>query len=181
MTTKRRSAITGLWSIFLLALVTVLQSLVANAESPFAENKRTVLPSEAATTILKWYAADDSWITSEWVVTSENLDLLERALALELKRADFRQSSFKTHVFYRQYMPAQWNGLHLIVVNGFYASASDMFPDKDIDPDKWKHELLTAFGGGCGFWRAIYIVEQNKFMVLHSLSHHATVICNAPK
>jgi hypothetical protein len=102
-------------------------------------------------------------------------------LGLALAKAGFDTMSFKTRSFYRQYMPAQWKGLHLIVVNGFYASASDMFPDKGIDPDKWKHEILTAFGGGCGFWRAIYIVEQDRLMALQPHSHLATVVCNGPK
>jgi hypothetical protein len=181
MTTRCRVAITGLPSITLSVFLTVLQSAVANAAPLFDETKRVILPSEAATTILKWYVPDSNWSTTEWPISWDKLDLLEIALASALAKAGVRQMSFKTQGFYRQYMPAQWKGLHLIVVNGFYASASDLFPDKGIDPDKWKHELLTAFGGGCGFWRAIYIDEENRLMTLRPHSHHATVICNAPK
>jgi len=107
-----------------LVLLTVLQSAVANAEPRFDETKRVILPSEAATTILKWYVADGNWSTAEWPISSENLDLVEVALASALAKEGFQQMSFKTQVFYRQYMPAQWKGLHLIVVNGFYRSAS---------------------------------------------------------
>jgi hypothetical protein len=57
----------------------------------------------------------------------------------------------------------------------------DMFPDQGIDPYLLKHKLLWAFGGGCGFWQAIYIVEQNRLMVLKGRGYHATVLCNGPK
>ncbi len=101
-----------------------MHSAVANTGPMFDETKRVVLPGEAATTILKWYVADDAWSTSEWAISSENLDLLEVALSSALAKAGFGTMSFKTWSFYRQYMPAQWKGLHLIVVNGFYESAS---------------------------------------------------------
>ena len=70
---------------------------------------------------------------------------------------------------------------YLIVVNGCDKSASDMFPDQGIDPDLWKHKLLWAFGGDCGSWQAIYIVEQNRLMVLKGRGYHATVLCSGPK
>jgi hypothetical protein len=172
----------GLWSIALLILLSNRNAAVANAEPLFDQTKWVVLPAEAATTILKWYVPDHAWTTSEWEINSEVLGPLEVALASGLARAGVRQMSFKTQNFYRQYMPARWKGLRLIVVNGFYESASDMFPDKGIDPDQWKHELSTVFGGGCGFWRAIYIVEQNRLMVLQEQGgSRSTVICNGPK
>jgi hypothetical protein len=131
----------------LLILLSHGYAVVANAEPLFDQTKRAVLPSEAATTILKWYVPDRAWITSEWGVSSEALDPLEVALAAGLAKAGVSQTSFKIRDFYRQHMPARWKKLHLIVVNGFYESASDMFSDKGIDPEQWKHELLTAFGG----------------------------------
>jgi hypothetical protein len=88
----------------LFTLLTVLQSAVANAEPLFDETKRVILPSEAATTILKWYVADGNWSTAEWPISSENLDLLEVALASALAKEGFQYMSFKTQVFYRQYM-----------------------------------------------------------------------------
>jgi hypothetical protein len=40
----------------------------------------------------------------------------------------------------------------------------------------------VSFGGGCYQWRAVYIVEQNRFMVLQSHGgRRSTVICNGPK
>jgi hypothetical protein len=87
----------------------------------------------------------------------------------------------KTYGYYRQYMPARWQGLHLIVVNGFYQSASEMFPGKGLLADKWKHELLSAFGGGCLFWRAAFVVEKNGFLTMNAPGHQATLLCNAPK
>jgi hypothetical protein len=54
MTTKRRVAISGLWSIAVGVLLTRLHSAVANAGPLFDETKRVVLPSKAATTILEW-------------------------------------------------------------------------------------------------------------------------------
>ena len=54
-------------------------------------------------------------------------------------------------------MPAKWKGLHLIVVNGSYASNSELHPnDKRIDLDDWKHKFMLIFGDGCGFWNAAY-------------------------
>jgi hypothetical protein len=39
-------------------------------------------------------------------------------------------------------------GLHLIVVNGFYASNSELYPnDNLIDPDDWKREGMGIFDG----------------------------------
>jgi hypothetical protein len=171
-----------LWSIAASVLLTVLNPAAANANPMFDKTKRAVLPSEAATTILEWYVADGRWSTSEWAISSEDLDRVEFALGSAIEKPVFRQPLYKTRGFYRQYMPAQWNGLHLIVVNGFYASASDIFPDHGADPDQWKHELWTVFGGGCGFWRAVYIVEQNRLMLLQSYGgHRSTVICNGAK
>jgi hypothetical protein len=171
-----------LWTLALPTLLAALHAGVADAGPQFDETKRVVLPSTAATTILKWYVADGNWTTEDWSVSSADLDHLELTLATALAKAGFGRMSFKTWGFYRQYMPARWKGIHLIVVNGFYESASDMFPDKNIDPDLWKHELLISYGGGCYQWRAVYIVEQNRFMVLQSHGgHRSMVICNGPK
>jgi hypothetical protein len=172
----------GAWSIALLIVLFNQNAAVANTEPLFDQTKWVVLPADAASTILQWYVPGHAWTTSEWEIRSEALGPLEVALASGLAKAGVGRTSFKTRNFYRQYMPARWKGLHLIVVNGFYESVSDMFPDKGIDPEQWKHELSTVFGGGCGFWRAIYIVEQNKLMVLQSLGGpRSTVICNGPK
>ena len=168
------------FGLIALALSAVLQGSVANAETLFDETKRVVLPSEAATTVFE-YVAVDGWSTNERAISSEDLDLVEVALASALAKRGFAKRSLNTRVFYRQYIPAQWKGLHLIVVNGFYKSASDMFPDQGVDPDLWKHKLLWVFGGGCGFWQAIYIVEQNRLMVLDGRGYHATLLCNGPK
>ena len=135
----------------------------------------------AATTILEQYIADGDWTPSNWAISSENLDHLEVALVSALEKAGFGTMSFKPERFYRQYMPAQWKGLHVIVVNGFYASASDLFPRREISPDLWRHEPLTVFGGGCGFWKAVYLVERNEFMVPTNQGRHSAVLCNAPK
>jgi hypothetical protein len=99
-------------------------------------------------------------------------------------KSEFGLSSFKARArdFYRQYIPARWKDLHVIIVNGFYASESDLFSNR-IAPDHWKHELVTVFGGGCGFWYTLYVVEQNRLMVFQDEGsrRHATVVCNAPK
>jgi hypothetical protein len=77
-----------LWSIAVPALFAVLHS-VASAGHQFDETKRVVLPSEPATTILKWYVADGNWITEDWPVSSRELDHLEFTLATALAKADF--------------------------------------------------------------------------------------------
>jgi hypothetical protein len=43
-----------------------------------------------------------------------------------------------------------------------------------------QREGMGIFGGGCGFWSAIYIVEQNRLMSLQPDSD-ATVVCNSRK
>jgi hypothetical protein len=130
------------------------------------------------------HSANADWRTDQWTITSENLDRLEVALAPALVKSDFGLSSFKARArdFYRQYMPARWKDLHVIIVNGFYASESDLFSNR-IAPDRWKHDLVTVFGGGCGFWYTVYVVEQNRLMVFQDdgSRRHATVVCNAPK
>jgi hypothetical protein len=171
-----------LWSIAVPALFAVLHS-VADAGPQFDETKRVVLPSEAATTILKWYVPDGNWTTEDWPVSSGELDHLEVTLAAALARANVGSGRPKPPSLYRQYMPARWKGLRLIVVNGFDETMFDMEKslDKNVDLTRWKRELVVSFGGGCLQWRTVYIVEQNRFMVLNNLGHHATVLCNAPK
>ncbi len=181
MTTRCRVAITALRPITLSILLTVFQSAVANAGPLFDDTKRAILPSHWAPTILKRYVAVDNWSMDDWPIGSENLDPVEVALASALAKEALPRTSWKAQDFYRQYMPARWKGFHLIVVNGFYASSSELYPnDKRIDPNDWKHELMLIFGGGCGFWSAIYIVEQNRLMSLQPDSD-TTVVCNAPK
>jgi len=78
----------SVWSIAAPALFAALQSF-AVAEPQFDETKRVVLPSEAATTILKWYVADNSWTTEDWPVSSGELEHLELTLATALTKAHF--------------------------------------------------------------------------------------------
>ena len=161
-------------------LLALLSSEAADAGTQFDEAKRVVLPAEAATTILKWYVADGNGVAEEWPVSSGDLDHLEVALATVLAKANFGRLPQR---LYRQYMPARWKGLRLIVVNGFDDTMLDLEKqlDKNVDLTQWKHKLVVSFGGGCLQWRAVYIVEQKRFMVLNNGGHHATVICNAPK
>jgi hypothetical protein len=181
MTTRCRAAIAGSRAITLSILLTLFQSAVANAGPLFDETKRAILPSSWAPEFLKRYVVVDNWSMDDWPISSENLDLLEFALAPALAKEVLPRTSLKPQDFYRQYMPARWRGLRLIVVNGFYASNSELYPkDKRIDPDDWKHEGMLIFSGGCGFWSAIYIVEQNRLMSLQPDSD-ATVVCNARK
>jgi hypothetical protein len=172
-----------IWSFLVAALLSSSQPVVADEERPFDETKRVVLPSQAAATILKRRRADTEWDASEWSISNEDLDHLESALAVEMGKEGGGLRSFKPHEFYRQYMPARWKGLRVIVVNGFDKSASDLFPDRGFSPDQWKRELMTAFGGGCAYWYAVYVVDQNRLMILKNSdgSRHATLICNGPK
>jgi hypothetical protein len=81
MTTRCHVAIGGFRSLTLSVFLTVLQSTVANAGPLCDDTKRAILPSHAATTTLKRYVADGNWDTAEWPISSEDLDLLEVALA----------------------------------------------------------------------------------------------------
>jgi hypothetical protein len=167
--------------VVLLTVLSACHSVEAYAGSQFNETKRTVLPSEYAKTILQWYVPDRRWVASDWRVTALDLDRLEVSLGKALIDAKVGNASMKTWSFYRQYMPARWNGFRLIVVNGFYETGADAFPDKGIDPNEWKRKLMVAFGGGCMVWRAVYIVEQDRFMTLKNYGHRARVLCNGPK
>ena len=172
-----------LWPFALVVLLTELHLAVADGENLFDPAKRAVLPSEAAASILERRRAGDDWITSEWLISAENVDHLEEALIVEMGKTGSGLRSFKPHEFYRQYMPARWKGFKAIVVNGFDKSASDLFPGRGIPTDQWRRELVTTFGGGCAYWYAVYIVEQNRFMELNNSdgSRRATLICNGPK
>lgn len=167
------------------ALLTLLYSAVAHGGPLFDETRRVVLPAEAAASILKRHSANGDWRTDEWAISSENLDRLEVVLAAALGKSDLGLPSLEARArnFYRQYMPARWKDLHVIIVNGFYESDSDLFPNRGIALDRWKHELVTAFGGGCWFWYTVYVVEQDRLMVFQAEGSplHATVACNGPK
>jgi hypothetical protein len=171
----------GLRTIAALTVLSASHAVAAYAGPQFDETRRVVLPSEEAKTILQWYAPDRPWVTSDWNVTTAELDGLEVSLTKALDKAKVGNRSIRTWSFYRQYMPARWKGLRLVVVNGFYETAADAFPDKGIDPDQWKKKLMVAFGGGCMAWRAVYIVERDSFMTLHSDGLRARVLCNGPK
>jgi len=166
-----------------VVLLPLLCSGVAHSKSPFDATKRAVLPSKAAAPLLERHDADGDWRASEWTISPKDLDRLEAVLAPALRTSDVGRSSFDTHAFYRQYMPVRWKTFHVIVVNGFNASASDLFPDRGISPDQWKHELMTVFGGGCGYWYTVYVVEQNRLMALprEGARRKSAVVCNAPK
>jgi hypothetical protein len=170
-----------LWIAVALIVLSACHPVNAYAGPQFDETKRIVLPSEYAKTILQWHAPDQQWVATDWPVTAVDLDRLEIPLRKALVDAKVGDASMKTWNFYRQYMPARWNGFRLIVVNAFYETGADMFPDKGIDPDEWKRKLVVAFGGGCMFWRAVYIVEQDRFMTLKNYGHPASVLCNGPK
>lgn len=172
-----------IWAFLVAALLFGMQLATADGQRPFDEAKRVVLPSQAAAPILERRRAGTNWTTSEWSISTEDLDHLEEALALEMEKSGNGLKSFKPRDFYRQYMPARWKGLRVIIVNGFDKSASDLFPDRGISPDQWKRELVTTFGGGCAYWYAVYVVDQNRLMVLNNSdrSRRATLICNGPK
>jgi hypothetical protein len=165
------------------ALLSLLCSGVAHGKTPFDPTKRAVLPSEAAAPLLKRHDTEGDWRTSEWTISPKDLDRLEAVLAPALRKSDVGRSSFRIREFYRQYMPARWKTFHVIVVNGFNASPSDLFPDRGISPDQWRHERMTVFGGGCGYWYTVYVVEQNRLMVFpdDGSRHKDKVVCNAPK
>jgi hypothetical protein len=160
-----------------------LHSAVADGEPLFDGTRSVVLPSENAASILNRIHADSGWSTDEWSISSSNLNNLETALAAAMEKASSGLRGFNAHDFYRQYMPARWREHRVIVVNGFYKTASDLFPDRGIATDQWKHELATAFGGGCAYWYAVYIVDQNRMKEFKTGdgSRHTTLVCNGPK
>jgi hypothetical protein len=173
----------GIGSIVAALLLTGSLTAVAAGEPLFDDTRSVVLPSEDAAPILKRLRGDNDWSTDEWSISSETLNYLEAALAAAMGKVSGGMASFKAHDFYRQYMPARWKDHRVIIVNGFYSTPSDLFPTRGIPPDQWKHELVTAFGGGCAYWHAVYIVEQKRLLDLKTgdRSRRATLICNGPK
>jgi len=173
----------GIGPLLVALVLTSFSAASAESERPFDEAKRVVLPSEAAAPILARRRAGNEWTTDQWLITPEDLDHLEAALILEMRKGGSGLGSFEPQEFYRQYMPGRWKGLRVIFINGFDKSVSDLFPNRGISPDQWKHELVTTFGGGCAYWYAVYVVDQNRLMILKKSdgSSHATLICNGPK
>jgi hypothetical protein len=170
-------------SVVSVVIFTGFHPAVADGEPPFDETRSVILPSEDAASILKRIHSDSGWSTDDWSISSSNLNDLETALAAAMGKVSSGLEGFKAHDFYRQYMPARWKEHRVIVVNGFYKTASDLFPDRGIATDQWKHKLATAFGGGCAYWYAVYIVDQNRLKALKTGdgSRHATLVCNGPK
>jgi hypothetical protein len=114
-----RRPLRALLPIIVSVLLTLLHSAVAHGGPLFDETRRAVLPSEAESPILERRNARGDWRTDEWAIGSQNLDHLEVALASALANAEFGRTSFKVRHFYRQYMPARYKGLQVIVVNAF--------------------------------------------------------------
>jgi hypothetical protein len=170
----------GLWAsaIAFGVLLTLSEPALADGESPFDQTKGVVLPSKAATPILERRRAGNEWKTEEWAITPEQLGLVELKLASALGKV-LLGNSLKVGNYYRQYMPARWKEFHVILVNGFYWSPSEAFPDHGIAADQWKRDLVNAFGGGCAVWYAVYVVEQDRFLDLGNDGR--AIVCNAPK
>jgi hypothetical protein len=173
----------GIGPLLVAFVLTSFSAAYAESERPFDEAKRVVLPGEAAAPILARRRAGNEWNTDQWSITLENLDQLEAVLILEMEKVGSGLGSFTPHESYRQYMPGRWKGLRVIFINGFDKPVSDLFPNRGISPDQWKHELVTTFGGGCAYWYAVYLVDQNRLMILKKSdgTRHATLICNGPK
>ena len=86
----------GLRIVVALTLLSSCPAVAVWAGTQFDETKRVVLPSEDAKTILQWYAPDRRWVTSEWSVTTADLDRLERSLTKALAKAKVGNASRKT-------------------------------------------------------------------------------------
>ncbi len=156
----------GIWSFLITVILACSRPALADKEHLFDPGKLVILPSEAAAPILQRRRAGNDWTISNCPISSQDLDKVEHAMTVAKEKPGSGLASFELDTFYRQYMPAQWKGLRIISVNAFDKSASDLFPNRGISPDQWKHELVTAFGGGCAYWNAVYVVEQNRLMVL---------------
>jgi hypothetical protein len=147
-------------------------------------DRGVVLPSSLAEGIFEQQRARAKLIlqVDEWEITKNDLTRVDSALATALKKEHIGQGLPTLPHYYRQYLPGRLQQSRIIFVNGFAQTQSDMFPDRATPADQWKHELMTAYGGGCGFWHGIYSVEQDRFLVLDRTGGHDRVImCNAPK
>ena len=178
--TKFDAALAVIMSVCASLLLALTDPTFADGQSGFDRDRGVVLPSSAATTILKRKRAGNEWKTEEWAITPEQQGHLEVELGAELEKVlKGRGSKLKVGDYYRQYMPAQWKDFHVIIVNAFDLLPSDAFPDRGIAHDQWRRELVSWFGGGCGAWYAVYVVEQDRLLRLEKDGR--VILCNAPK
>jgi hypothetical protein len=124
----------------------------------------------------------EGWNVDDWRIAPEDLNRADVALAAEIARAGIGRGLPTTPHYYRQYMPARMRGERVILINGFDRTDAEMFPGHGIPTDQWKHDLVTAFGGGCAFWHAAYLVNHNRLLVLSRLGgYDQKIVFNGPK
>jgi hypothetical protein len=145
-------------------------------------DRGVVLPSALADGFFKQHRANVILQVDEWQITPDELSLVDGALATALKEERIGQGLPALPHYYRQYLPGRLRQSRIVFVNGFVQTESEMFPDREIPADRWRHQLVVAYGGGCGFWYGVYIVDESRFLVLdHKNANGRRIICNGPK
>ena len=145
-------------------------------------DKAVVLPSALGDGLFKQRGEDFDLNVDDWEITPDDLRRVDSALLKELRQNLTGLGLPTVPNYYRQYLPARARQGRAIFILGFSETASQMFPDRDIPSDEWKHKLMVAYGGGCAFWYAIYSMERRSFLILrHDGNRDRSIICNAPK
>lgn len=149
--------------------------------SPTLDPERgVVLPSVLAKGVFKQHRKNVVLRVEEWEITPAILSSVDAALSLALKKDRIGQGLPSLPNYYRQYLPGRLRQSRVIFVNGFDQTDSDMFPDRGIPADRWRHQLMIAYGGGCGFWYGVYLVDEDRFLELGPKGDRL-IICNGPK
>lgn len=172
---------------FLSIIIVVCAVLLANSHargesalSVLDPDRRVVLPSAPTDGIFKQRRSLRVLQVDEWEITPDDVSHVDAALSSVLKSERVGDGLATTPNYYRQYVPARLHQSRAIYVNGFNQTESDMFPNRGISPDRWKHSLVITYGGGCAFWYGIYLIDEGRFLILdHKNNRH--IICNGPK
>lgn len=177
-----RSGPSSLSIIFFICAVLLadLDARGGGAIPPLDPDRGVILPSALAEGIFKQHRSNVVLQVDDWQITPDDLSHVDAALTSALKRESVGSGSATPPNYYRQYVPGRFHQSRVIYVNGFEQTESEMFPDRGIPADRWKHTLVIAYGGGCGFWYGIYLIDEGRLLLLDH-TRNRRIICNAPK
>lgn len=158
------------------ALLFSVTAFTAAVAPLFDSDRAVVLPSAFGKDLWERHRVGSGWLADDWTITADDLKRTDIALAGEFSRARIGRG------LPGQYMPGRWHGDRVIFINGFGQTDAEMFSGRGTPTDRWKHEPVIAFGGGCWFWYAAYLADQNRFVVLNRQGgHDQRIVCNRPK
>jgi hypothetical protein len=165
-----------------MILLASFDVLAADTATSLDADRGVILPSAAAQGVFEQHRANLNLQVDQWEITADDLSRVDAALVAALRKERIGQGLPTLPHYYRQYLPGRLRQSRIVFVNGFDQTESEMFPDRAIPVDQWKYEMMVAYGGGCGFWYGVYLIDEGRFLILDRTSNHARMIlCNGPK